>query len=151
MSSDVGLTTGELTVTTEENELTLSEMSAALPDTSTIMNRVGDCWWRLIYAARGGNWELAGYYLRRINKLGEMLKVLRPKHRDLFQRFQRTGLPQVSDAVESRDLPGLEKAYSAATDMANTLHESAGYPYVRWVLPGEPPKGLELGPTVPPK
>jgi len=31
--------------------------------------------------------------------------------------------------------------------MANQLHGESGYPYIRWQLPQEPPKGLDLGPV----
>jgi hypothetical protein len=136
-------------VGTEDNELTLREMSEALPDTATMMARVGESWWRLIYAARGGNWGLAGYYLKRTAKLENTLKVLRPKHRERLERFQATALPAVVAAVEAQDLPALEEAYAAATEMANRLHGESGYPYIRWVLPKEPPKGLQLEPVMP--
>lgn len=139
----------ETRISTEENELTLREMSEALPDTSTIMARVGHAWWHVIYAARGGNWDLTGYYLRRIAKLENTLKVLRPKHRDRLERFQATALPAVVAAVEARDLVALEAAYRAATDMANDLHAESGYPYIKWELPPEPPKGLRLEPVLP--
>jgi hypothetical protein len=132
-------------VSTEENEMTLEEMSSALPDTSTMMARIGESWWRLIYAARGGNWGLAGYSLRRTIKLSNTLMVLRPKHHERLERFQRNALPAVTAAVEAQDLAALEQAYTAATDMANRFHEESGYPYVRWVLPHSPPEGLELG------
>jgi hypothetical protein len=144
MSDDV------ISVSTEENEMTLREISEALPDTSTMMARIGDSWWRLIYAARGGNWDLAGYYLRRATKLENTLKVLRPKHRERLERFQAAALPPVVAAVEARDLAGLEQAYAAATEMANEMHGESGYPYVRWELPDEPPKGLRLDPGTPP-
>lgn len=134
----------DMTVRTEENELTLTEMSDALPDTATIMTRVGECWWHLIYAARGGNWELADYYLRRVVKLENTLVKLRPKHTERMRRFQQTAVPPVVAALEARNLPSLEAAYEAATDMANELHGESGYPYVRWELPAEPPRGLKL-------
>jgi hypothetical protein len=137
-------------VGTEENEMTLEEMSEALPDTSTMMTRIGESWWHLIYAGRGGNWDLAEYYLRRTAKLENTLKVLRPKHRERLERFQAVALPAVIAAVDARDLPALEQAYAAATDMANRLHGESGYPYIRWVLPKEPPQGLELGPVTAP-
>lgn len=137
----------EITVRTDENELTLPEMSQALPDTSTIMARVGQAWWHLIYAARGGNWGLAGYYLRRVAKLENTLKVLRPKHRERLERFQAQALPAVVAAVEAEDLDRLEEAYAAATDMANALHGESGYPYIRWELPKEPPQGLRFDPV----
>src|SRR5256885_2820936 len=103
----------EYTVKTEENELTLEEMSSALPDTPAVMEKVGHSWWHLIYAARGGNWDLAGYYLRRVSKLENTLKVLRPKHRERLERFQREALPDVVAAMEAQDIDKLEDAYAA--------------------------------------
>ena len=110
--------TDEMRVKTEDNELTLAEMSAALPDTPTIMTRVGESWWHFIYAARGGNWGLAEYYLKRVRKLENSLKVLRPKHAERLERFQATALPEVWNALEAQDLARLEAAFAAATDMA---------------------------------
>lgn len=139
----------EIRVRTEENELTLAEMSAALPDTSQIMAMVGHSWWHLIYAARGGNWDLADYYMRRMTKLDNTLKALRPKHRARLERFQAEAVPAVEDAIASRDIDRLETAYAAATDLANVLHAESDYPYVKWVLPAEPPAGLQLEPVEP--
>ena len=134
-------------ITTNDTEISLREIAEALPDTSTMMTRIGESWWHLIYAARGGNWDLAGYYLRRTAKLENTLKVLRPKHVERLERFQTTALPPVIKAVEAQDLEALERAYADATDMANRLHDESGYPYVQWVLPDEPPKGLRLDPV----
>jgi hypothetical protein len=134
-------------VKTEENELTLREMSESLPDSSTIMAMVGHCWWHAAYAARGGNWALALYNCKRINKLDNRLKVLRPKHRERLDRFQSEALAEVLAAIEAQDLDRFETAYAAATKMANEMHVESGYPYIKWELPEEPPKGLELGPV----
>lgn len=140
----------ELRVKTEDNELSLAEMSAALPDTPAVMEKVGLSWWSMIYAARGGNWGLAEYYLKRVRKLENTLKVLRPKHRERLERFQEQALPSVYAAVDARNLEELEIAYAVATDFANDLHAESGYPYLRWVLPAEPPKGLQLTPVAEP-
>ena len=139
----------EFTFKTKDNELTLEEMSGALPDTSTIMARVGHSWWHLVYAARGGNWGLAEYYHDRVKKLARTLAVLRPKHRERLEVFQAQALRFVTAAIEARDLARLEEAYATATELANHLHVESGYPYVRWVLPDEAPKGLDLGPVEP--
>ena len=138
----------DIRVTTNDNDLTLEEMSSALPDTSTIMTRVGVCWWHAMYAARGGNWPLARYYLDRVRKLEHTLAILRPKHRERLQRFQDTAIPNVIDALEAENLDRFEHAFAAATDLANRLHEESGYPYIRWVLPDEAPVGLQLGPVL---
>ena len=131
-------------ITTDENELTLREMSEALPDTPAVMEKVGHSWWHLIYAARGGNWGLAGYYLRRVDKLSSALRVLRPKHAQRLWRFQTQALPAVVEAVDAEDLAALETAYAEATDTANRLHGESGYPFIHWELPPDPPKGLQL-------
>src|SRR5262245_61421078 len=120
----------EIRVTTDDNELSLEEMSAALPDTPAIMEKVGHCWWHLIYAARGGNWGLAEYYLKRVGKLENTLKVLRPKHRERLVRFQEQALPAVYAAIDARNIEALEIAYEDATQFANDLHAESGYPYL---------------------
>jgi hypothetical protein len=140
----------EIRVKTDDNELSLAEMSAALPDTPAVMEKVGHSWWHLIYAARGGNWGLAEYYLKRVGKLENTLKVLRPKHRERLERFQQQALPAVYAAIAAQNLAELEIAYAAATDFANELHAESGYPYLRWVLPAEPPQGLQLTPVAEP-
>jgi hypothetical protein len=137
----------EIRIKTKDNELSLAEMSSALPDTPAVMEKVGHTWWHLIYAARGGNWGLAGYYLRRTAKLQKGLGVLRPKHRERLERFHAEALPAVTAAVEAENLEQLEKAYAAATELANDLHVESGYPYIKWVLPEEAPKGLQLEPV----
>jgi hypothetical protein len=137
----------EIRVKTEENELSLEEMSAALPDTPAVMEKVGHSWWHLIYAARGGNWGLAEYYVKRVTKLENILKGLRPKHRERLERFQAEALPDVRSAIDAQDLDKLESAYAAATDLANDLHRESGYPYIKWELPAEPPKGLQFKPV----
>jgi hypothetical protein len=134
----------EIRVKTDDNELTLTEMSSLLPDTSTIMSMVGHSWWHLIYAARGGNWRLAEYYMKRITKLDNALKVLRPKHKARLERFQAEAVPAVEDAIAAKDIDALEVAYAAATALANVLHAESDYPYIKWVLPDEAPRGLQL-------
>src|SRR5215467_9252252 len=108
------MTFDETRITTNDTEISLREIAEALPDTSTMMTRIGESWWHLIYAARGGNWDLAAYYLRRTSKLENTLKVLRPKHRERLERFQSTALPAVVKAVEAQDLEALEQAYADA-------------------------------------
>lgn len=137
----------DMRVKTDDNELTLKEMSSSLPDTSAVMEMVGHSWWHLIYAARGGNWALAQYYADRVAKLSRKLAVLRPKHKERLELFQANALRFVVAAIQERNLAKLEETYATATDLANHLHADSGYPYVKWVLPEEAPKGLQLEPV----
>ena len=49
--------------------LSLEEVAQLLPGTGEIMASVGIAWWKCAYAARGGNWELAAYFARRVRGL----------------------------------------------------------------------------------
>ena len=75
---------------------------------------------------------------------------MRPKHRERLERFQNAALPAVIEAVAAEDVAQLEAAYAAATGLANQLHHESGYPYIKWVLPPEPPTGLQLEPVAAP-
>ena len=132
---------------TDKDPLDPDQVGSLLPDAEAIMTMVGDCWWKLIYAARGGNWPLADYYYRRVGHLEENLLTVSPKHTERMRRFQREALPPVLEAIFANDLPKLEVAYQAATDYANRMHVESGYDYIRWELPAEAPRGLMLKPV----
>lgn len=127
-------------------KLTLEEIAAALPSTGDVMASVAQCWWKCAYAARGGNWPLAAYFARRVRGLQRRLALVRPKYREDLQRFGAAQLGPVFAAIESADGAAFERAFGQATDEANRLHASWQKGYIRWVLPAEPPRDLELGP-----
>jgi hypothetical protein len=133
-------------VRSKHGDLTLEEIADALPSTGEIMASVGYCWWRCAYAARGGNWPLAAYYARRVRGLQRTLAVTRPAHRERLQRFEAGPLAAVFRAIEATDHDAFAKAFDAATAVANEMHVETGHAYIRWVLPDEPPKDIDLGP-----
>ncbi len=127
--------------------LSLEQIAQLLPGTGEIMASVGEAWWRCAYAARGGNWELAAYFARRVRGLQRKLAVLRPKYADDLGEFERQLVAPLLSALDTRDGPTFERLYASATDRANELHHKWAKPYIKWVLPDEPPKDLELGPV----
>ena len=133
------------TVRTAHGELSLEEMADALPSTGDLMALVGGSWWKCAYAARGGNWPLAAYFARRVRSLQRKLGVLRPKHRERLAAFEAEQLAPLFRAIEARDPGAFEATFAAATERANQSHVETGYAYIRWVLPNEAPKDLDLG------
>ena len=128
------------------SELTLEEIAEVLPGTGDIMAAVGQCWWKCAYAARGGNWELAAYFVRRVRSLQRKLAVVRPKYVGDLQAFEEQHIAPALASCEARDRGAFDVAFAAATDKANDLHVKWAKPYIRWTLPDEPPKDLDLGP-----
>ncbi len=133
------------TVHTRHGDLSLEQIADALPGTGELMASVGDSWWRCAYAARGGNWPLAAYFARRVRGTSRKLAVLRPKYAERVADFERGPLAGVFAAIETRDRPRFEDAFARATAAANQNHVETGYAYIRWVLPDEPPRDLDLG------
>lgn len=139
--------TDEGLVRTKHAELSLEQMADLLPSTGEIMQSVALCWWKCAYAARGGNWPLAAYFARRVRGLQRNLSVLRPKHRERLEEFERGVLTELLAVIAAQDGAAFERIFASATDLANRMHVDTGYPYIRWVLPDEPPVDLDLGPA----
>ena len=125
-------------------QLTLEQIADLLPGTGEIMASVGVAWWKCVYAARGGNWQLASYFARRVRGLQRKLAVIRPKYAEDLVSFEAELLGPVLAALDRHDGPAFEELYAAATDRANELHVKWAKPFIRWVLPDEAPKDLEL-------
>lgn len=124
--------------------LSLEQIAQLLPGTGELMASVGNAWWKCAYAARGGNWELAAYFARRVRGLQRKLAQIRPKYADDLAAFETEHLGPLLIALGAHDGPSFERIYGAATDKANELHVKWAKPYIRWVLPDEPPKDLDL-------
>lgn len=132
-------------IRTPHANLTLEDIAGVLPGTGEIMASVGDAWWKCAYAARGGNWPLAAHFAARVRTLQRSLMVLRPKYREQLEGYEKTEIAAVISAIKVRDHAAFDLAFTAATDRANQLHVETSHAYVRWVLPDEAPKGLDLG------
>ena len=126
--------------------LSLEQLGQLLPGTGEIMASVGNAWWKCAYAARGGNWELAAYFARRVRGLQRKLAVIRPKYAEDLGAFETEHLTPLLTALGGHNGPTFERIYANATDKANELHVKWAKPYIRWVLPDEPPKDLEMEP-----
>ena len=129
---------------TKAPPLSLEQLAQLLPGTGEIMASVGNAWWKCSYAARGGNWELAAYFARRVRGLQRKLAQIRPKYAEDLVAFENDLLNPLLAALGAHDGPAFERGYAKATERANELHVKWAKPYIRWVLPDEPPKDLEL-------
>ena len=131
----------------KEPALSVDQIAQLLPGTGELMASVGIAWWKCAYAARGGNWGLAAYFARRVRGLQRKLAVVRPKYAEDLAAFEEDLLAPLLSALDAHDGPVFERVFAAATDRANELHVKWAKPYIKWVLPGEAPSDLELGPA----
>ena len=131
----------------KEPALSVDQIAQLLPGTGELMASVGIAWWKCAYAARGGNWDLAAYFARRVRGLQRKLAVVRPKYAQDLAAFEEDLLAPLLSALDAHDGPVFERVFGSATDRANELHVKWAKPYIKWVMPGEAPSDLELGPA----
>src|SRR5438045_8019840 len=101
-----------LMIHSRHGDLTPEQLADALPGTGEVMRSVGHCHAMAWHAARGGNWELAAYFLRRVRSLLRGLAVTRPKYARQIAEFDRDHLERAYQALISRDITQFEAAYS---------------------------------------
>ena len=131
----------------KQPKLTLDEIAELLPGTGELMASVGNAWWKCCYAARGGNFDLAAYFARRVRGLQRKLAVIRPKYAEDLAGFERELIAPLLVACDARDGDTFERIYADATRRANELHRKWAKPYIVWTLPNEPPRDLKLDPV----
>jgi hypothetical protein len=135
-------------IRTKHGELSLEDVAAVLPGTGEVMRSVSHCFAMSWHASRGGNWDLALYYLRRTRSMLRGLAVTRPKYRGQLSEFETDFLEPLYQVLLERDLPLSEELFASAGDQANLYHVDTGHAYIRWDLPERPPEpGLDLSPA----
>ena len=136
-----------ITGKSKHGELTLDQLVEIQPGLGRLMPEVSDAWWTAFYAAKGGNFSLARYYVKKTSSLLKLCAVTRPKYAKMIERYETDALAPCMAAVEAKDFAAFEKAYHHATAIANQMHVDTKHPEIVWKLPAEAPKHLDLGPN----
>ena len=132
--------------TTKHGALTVDEIALMLPGMSRLMDELAHRTWVLYYAAKGGNWDLAGYMLHESEKLLETMALARPKYREDLGAFTKDHVNGIAQAVEARDWPAFDAAYRAAIQASDVYHEKYKKGFIRFRIPDHPPEWFDLGP-----
>jgi hypothetical protein len=132
-------------IRTRHAEMSFEQVAEALPGTGEVMRSVSACFAMSWHAAKGGNWDLGAYYLRRTRSLLRGLVVTRPKYAAQLAEFDAQHLEGIYVSIIERRADEFEARFAAATREANRYHVDTGHPYIQWHVPGEPPEqGLDL-------
>ena len=131
-------------VSNGKRELTLDELALMQPGMDRLMAEVGPRAHRLYYAGKARNWRLADYFYRSMVKQLRLCATSRPKYDNDMTAYLEEDCAPVRDAIRDRDPDAFESAFVRLVDRANHYHEVFGKPYIKWVVPVEPPHDLDL-------
>jgi hypothetical protein len=129
-----------------KGELTIDQIAELQPGLARLMPEVSDAYWYAWYAAKGGNWRLAGYYVKKCRTLFGLCAIARPKHTANLEAYTAHTLEPLLAAANAKDLAAFERLYLAGIEEANRYHVVTGHPEIVWKLPPEAPTHLDLGP-----
>src|SRR5437870_10214225 len=101
---------------TKHGTLTVDELAAMQPGMARLMDELSRRYWVLYYAAKAGNWELAGYMERESEKILQTASLARPKYRDDLASFDRERLGPIARAVGAKDWRTFDSACHRGID-----------------------------------
>jgi len=131
---------------TKHGTLTVDELAAMQPGMARLMDELSRRYWVLYYAAKAGNWELAGYMERESEKILQTASVARPKYREDIAAFLRNRFGPVASAIESKDWRAFDAAYRHGIEDSNMYHDKYNKRFIRFRLPDHPPEWFDLEP-----
>ena len=124
----------------------MDELAALQPGLTVLMPLVGQRYWKLYYAAKAGNWEMALYQVQQIRELMETGAFTRPQYKNDLQSFMEGYLEPIEDAIADKDWSAFDEAFSDGIAGSKMYHDKNERPYIRWKLPDHPPPGIEMVP-----
>ncbi len=111
----------------------IDEIRGALPKTTISMREVGDRFQDIYFAAKGGNWALAEYIAKYLNRALEPGNAKAPAEAKAWSAFYNGAWQKVGFAIFAKDFKAFDKAYMATLGDCNGCHRSTGYGFIEVV------------------
>ncbi len=128
---------------TDEKLKTLAEIQ---PGLGTVMIEYSTRYTNAYYAAKGGNWDLAGYMLKEAGEIQEVGETTRPERAEALKGFEKAYFGPLSDAIKAKDFKKFEVAFKNGIQGCNGCHAGQGFPYIKYQLPKAPVSPLMMKP-----
>ncbi len=127
--------------TTEQQLKTLADI---MPGLGTVMIEYGNRMTNAYYSAQEGNWDLAAYMIKEAREIQEVGETTRPARAQALKAFEQSYLDPLDKAIKAKGLNDFKKAFNDAVQGCNGCHASEGFPYIKYVLPKQPPAPLSM-------
>ena len=126
--------------------MTIDQLAEIQPGMAALMEEAGDRFTHTYYAAKGGNWKLAAHNLNQLRAAFRTAKTTRPKYAVDLDAYDKEYLLPMFKAIRDQDWGVFEAAFKRGEAGSDDYHDKRGYPYIRYLLPKDPPSNLYLGP-----
>ncbi|WP_425804962.1 hypothetical protein ACHOLT_00505 [Desulfitobacterium sp. Sab5] len=123
---------------TDDLKKQVEDIKGALPKFAIPMREVGDRFDDMYFAAKGGNWALASYMSKYMDKAMTPAKITKPAEYPAWTSFYTGTFDPVNKAIAAKDFAAFDKAYTSAIESCNGCHSSMGYKFVKIPKPQAP-------------
>lgn len=128
----------------EDIQKQIDGIMGALPKFAVPMREVGDRFQNMYFAAEGGNWGLAAYMSKYMDKAMNPAKVTKPKEYPDWTAFYAEDFAAVNKAIAAEDITAFKKEYKAVINSCNDCHSGMGYGFIQVVpLTSPPDQGIQ--------
>jgi hypothetical protein len=115
----------------EDMQKQIDGIMSALPKFAVPMREVGDRFQNMAFAAEGGNWALAAYFSKYMDKAMNPAKVTKPKEYESWRAFYDGDFASVNKAIAAEDKAAFTKEYTAVIASCNECHAGMGYGFIQ--------------------
>ncbi|MGA7180011.1 MAG: hypothetical protein WBX11_10545 [Thiobacillaceae bacterium] len=122
--------------TPEEEFKTLATIQ---PGLGTVMIEYSNRFSAAYYAAKGGNWDMAGYQIKEAREIQEVGETTRPGRAKFLKEFESTYLDPLDETIKAKDWKKFEVAFKKAEVGCNECHKTQGFHYIKYQLPKASP------------
>ena len=116
----------------------IDQIMGALPKFAVPMREVGDRFQNMYFAAKGGNWALAAYMSKYMDKALNPAKVTKPEEYKSWRRFYDESFDPVNKAIQGKDMNAFEAAFKSTITKCNGCHEKMDYDFIHVVKQDKP-------------
>ncbi|MFO1088136.1 MAG: hypothetical protein U1E46_00995 [Hyphomicrobiales bacterium] len=114
------------------------------PTLSEIMTITQLRHFKLSYAGRATNWELAEYELGKMRRAFDAAAQLYPVFKSveqakLIDSTTKPALESIEKAIQQKDRPAFKRAFRSLTDACNACHKAAGLAFIVIRVPTSSP------------
>ncbi len=109
----------------------VDDIRGALPKFAVPMREVGDRFQNMYFAAKEGNWALAAYMSKYMDKAMNPAKVTKPTEYEAWKAFYAETFAPVNKAIQAQDMKAFEKEHNAVIQHCNNCHADMGYGFIK--------------------
>jgi hypothetical protein len=119
----------------------IDTIKGVLPKFAIPMREVGDRFQNMYFAAKGGNWALAAYMSKYMDKSMNPASYTKAEEYKSWRTFYDSTFAPVNKAIQAQDFKTFDKEFKEVIESCNACHAGMGYGFIKVVKQKLPADG----------